>query len=72
MRQPPEALKSVSALQICMANQMNEQQPDWRERAAAALADHSVPECRAEVVALIEVGYTHSEVADELGLDHRS
>ena len=49
----------------------NDSNTDWRER-AAELAAHGVPERRAEVVALIEIGHTHSEVADILDLDTRS
>jgi DNA-binding NarL/FixJ family response regulator len=45
---------------------------DW-QRLAQRLQDHGdVPERRAEVVALVAAGRTHAEVADELGLEHRS
>lgn len=44
---------------------------NWREL-AEKLSQHSVPKRRAEVVALIEQGRTHAEVADELGLSNRS
>lgn len=44
---------------------------DWRER-AADLQEHGIPERRAQVVALIEQGRTHSEVADELDMNDRS
>lgn len=43
----------------------------WREL-AEKLSQHGVPKRRAEVVALIEKGRTHAEVADELGLSNRS
>jgi len=38
----------------------------WRER-AAQLREHSVPEQRANVVALREQDYSYSEIATELG-----
>ena len=45
---------------------------DW-QALAQRLQDHGdVPERRAEVVALVAAGRTHAEVADELGLEHRS
>lgn len=44
---------------------------NWREL-AEKLFQHGVPKRRAEVVALIERGRTHAEVADELGLSNRS
>lgn len=47
------------------------QTPDWQER-AAELQDHGVPERRAEVVALLEAGLTHAEVAETLDLNDRS
>jgi len=44
---------------------------DWRERARELQAYGGVPERRAQVVALVEAGRTHREVADELGLSNR-
>ena len=43
----------------------------WRDL-ADKLSRHGIPKRRAEVVALIEKGRTHAEVADELELAHRS
>lgn len=43
----------------------------WQDR-AAELHAHGIPERRAQVVALIEAGYTHSETAERLGMNHRS
>jgi len=44
---------------------------DWQQL-AKELSEHGVPQRRAEVVALVSKGRTHSEVADELGLSDRS
>lgn len=44
---------------------------EWKSL-ADKLSQHGIPERRAEVIALIETGRTHTEVADELGLSHRS
>jgi len=44
----------------------------WRERATDLHEQGGVPERRAEVVALLECGHSHSEVADRLDLDNRA
>lgn len=49
----------------------NGEQECWRKR-AEQLEKHGVPPRRAEVVALIEAGKTHSEVKEILGLNYRS
>ena len=43
----------------------------WQER-AADLQEHGIPKRRAQVVALIEAGHTHTETAEKLGMAHRS
>jgi orotate phosphoribosyltransferase-like protein len=43
---------------------------DWRD-AADRLADHGVPYKRAEVVALVDAGFTHAEIVDELDMSSR-
>jgi len=43
----------------------------WQDR-AAALQAHGIPERRAQVVALIEAGYTHTETAEALEMNNRS
>jgi DNA-binding NarL/FixJ family response regulator len=45
---------------------------DWQERATELHEQGGVPERRAEVVALVERGHSHSEVADRLDLDNRA
>jgi len=47
-----------------------EMQAEWRGT-ASQLQSHGVPERRAKIVALIEAGYTYSEVADKLGVESK-
>ena len=58
---------------------MSEDQPksdtdsaNWQELAEQLHEKGGVPQRRAEVVALIETEYSHSETADVLGLEHRA
>ncbi|WP_330633677.1 helix-turn-helix domain-containing protein [Halocatena halophila] len=46
--------------------------PEQMTRAEELNELGGIPEKRAQVVALIEKGFTHQEVADELGMEHRS
>jgi len=41
------------------------EESDWQQRAQELFESGDLPERRSQVVALIEAGYTHSEVADE-------
>ena len=50
---------------------MSETNNDWRARADDLQRRGGVPEKRAKVIALVEAGRTHAEVADELGLKSR-
>lgn len=45
---------------------------DWVERARELHEEGGVPERRAEVVALIEAGCSHTQAAEILGLNNRS
>lgn len=51
---------------------MSEAEPrSWQDR-AAELQAHGIPERRAQVVALIEAGHTHTETAEILEMNNRS
>lgn len=45
---------------------------NWQERAAELHEQGGIPKRRAKVVALVEAGRTHSEVADTLDMNDRS
>jgi len=55
-----------------MAMSEGESEPGWRARAQELRERGDLPERRAEVIALVEAGYSHSEVAETLGLGNRS
>lgn len=51
---------------------MSETQSDWNGLAEQLHEQGDVPEMRAKVVALLAQGHTHSEVADQLDIEHRA
>ena len=55
-----------------MTESTPETETGWRELARKLHDEGSIPQRRAEVVALVATGHTHAETQEELGLTNRA